>query len=228
MRLGYNTNGLAHHDTLSAIRLLGGLGYQSVALTVDHHCLPPGHPDTPVQTQAVKSELQQWGMRNVIETGARFLLDTQRKHFPTLLSSHSADRQRRIGYLKYCIDLAAELNSDCVSLWSGISDDQVELEHGLERLAHSLQPVLDHAAAAGVVIGFEPEPGMFIDTMSSFFRLLSWIDHPALKVTMDLGHLFCQGELPMAPHIHRWADRLVNIHIEDKPIILKFLIKKFY
>jgi hypothetical protein len=26
--------------------------------------------------------------------------------------------------------------------------------------------VLDHAAARGIVLGFEPEPGMFIDTLA--------------------------------------------------------------
>lgn len=215
MLLGYNTNGLAHHDAVAAIRLLGEMGYQSVALTIDHHCLPPGCPNHPQQFREIQEMLGEYGMRNVIETGARFLLDPTRKHHPTLMCQSAEGRQRRVDYLRYCIDTAAELNSDCVSLWSGASDDSVELEAGLERLADALLPVLDHAQQAGVDVGFEPEPGMFIDTMSSFFRLLSWIDHPALKVTMDLGHLFCQGELPMAPHIHRWADRLVNVHIED-------------
>ena len=35
MRLGYNTNGLAHHRLTDAIDLLADLGYQSVALTLD-------------------------------------------------------------------------------------------------------------------------------------------------------------------------------------------------
>jgi sugar phosphate isomerase/epimerase len=32
---------------------------------------------------------------------------------------------------------------------------------------------------------------------------------------MDVGHLQCQGELPIAGHIRRWRDRLANVHIED-------------
>lgn len=215
MLLGYNTNGLAHHDTHQAIELLGELGYQSVALTIDHHCLPPGSAHRDGRLQELRDQLTRYGMRNVIETGARFLLDPHRKHHPTLMSRSSDDRQRRIDYLKYCLDTAAQLDSDCVSLWAGTADDHVDLEPGLERLAATLLPVLEHAESVGVDIGFEPEPGMFIDTMGSFFRMLNWIDHPRLKLTMDLGHLFCQGELPMAPHIQRWADRLVNVHIED-------------
>ena len=38
---------------------------------------------------------------------------------------------------------------------------------------------------------------------------------PQLRLTLDIGHLHCQGELPIAAQIHRWADRLANVHIED-------------
>ena len=41
MRLGYNTNGLPHHAAGDALDLLAGLGYRSVALTLDHHLLNP-------------------------------------------------------------------------------------------------------------------------------------------------------------------------------------------
>ena len=41
MFLGYNTNGLAHHDLFDAIDLLADIGYRSVAITIDHGALPP-------------------------------------------------------------------------------------------------------------------------------------------------------------------------------------------
>ncbi len=116
MFLGYNTNGLAHHDLFDAVELLAGIGYRGVAITIDHNALPPDGSDVRRQTARLRQKLERLGMRSVVETGARFLLDPQMKHEPTLLS---ADCRRRIGFYKYAIDRAAELGSDCVSLWSG-------------------------------------------------------------------------------------------------------------
>src|SRR5262245_16312466 len=132
MLLGYNTNGLAHHDPLDAVRLLAELGYQSVAITLDHHCLNPYSPDLPNRIVEVRDELQRLGLRNVIETGARFLLDPRIKHEPTLVSSAPSGRQRRIDFLRRAIDIAAQLGSDCVSLWSGIVHDKISTDAGIE------------------------------------------------------------------------------------------------
>jgi sugar phosphate isomerase/epimerase len=215
MRLGYNTNGMAHHDPVEAIELLAGEGYRSVAITIDQATLNPCRPDWRVQLEQIAAVLKQQQMRSVIETGARFLLDSHHKHWPTLMASRGEDRQRRIDFLYHCIDVAQILESDCVALWSGASDDQVPLEAGLERLGAAIQPVLAYAESKAMPIGFEPEPGMFIESMAHFERLLQWVDHPLLQLTLDVGHLYCLGEVPIADYIRRWGERLVNVHLED-------------
>jgi sugar phosphate isomerase/epimerase len=215
MLLGYNTNGFAHHDPYEAIELLAEIGYKSVALTLDHGPLNPFDGGWSANLDRLKETLRRHGMRNTIETGARFLLNPRQKHEPTLISTGEAERQRRIEFLQRAIDAAAFLDSDCVSLWSGIRRDDASDESVLERLADSLRTVLRHATNSGVTLGFEPEPGMFIDTLKSFHRLLQWIDAPHLELTLDVGHLWCQGELPIADYIARWAQRIVNVHIED-------------
>jgi sugar phosphate isomerase/epimerase len=35
------------------------------------------------------------------------------------------------------------------------------------------------------------------------------------QLTIDIGHLHCQGELPIAGQLRHWAGRLANVHIED-------------
>jgi L-ribulose-5-phosphate 3-epimerase len=215
MILGYNTNGFGHHDPFEAIEVLAEIGYKSVAITLDHGPLNPFSPGFGANLERLKDVLARRGLRNCIETGARFLLDPRQKHEPTLVSACAKDREKRIDFLKWSIDAAAELGSDCVSLWSGVRRDDAPDEATLERLSESLRVVLRHATNSGVTLGFEPEPGMFIDTLKSFHRLLQWIDAPYLELTLDLGHLWCQGELPIADYISRWGQRIVNVHVED-------------
>ena len=215
MNLGYNTNGFAHHDLLDAIVLLGEIGYRSVAITIDHGALAPDRPETPGQLQRVRRMLRTLGMRSVIETGARFLLDPRRKHEPTLVSSDAAARARRIEFYKHAIRCAVELESDCVSLWSGTAERLVPRDLATNWLVQGLRDMLQYAAARGVAIGFEPEPGMLIDSMARYEELLRLVDAPNFRLTLDVGHLQCQGELPIGEHIRRYAPRLASVHVED-------------
>jgi len=215
MFLGYNTNGLAHHDLFEAVELLAELGYESVAITLDHGALNPCDPRHVQQIERMRRLLDDKKMRSVIETGARFLLDPRAKHEPTLVSADAAARSRRIDFLCRAIDVAARLGSDCVSLWSGAMRDGADPTAAWARLIPGLREVLDYAALVGISIGFEPEPGMFIDSMARYQELLSQLDVPKLRLTLDIGHLHCQGETPVPEYIRRWGDRLVNVHIED-------------
>ena len=215
MLLGYNTNGMAHHELFDAVTLLAEIGYRSVAITIDHGALAPYDRYLPQRLARLRRLLRQLGMRSVIETGARFLLDPARKHEPTLVSADPGARNRRVEFYRHAIRCAAELESDCVSLWSGVLRDETAHREATERLVAGLEQVLDEARGQGVVIGFEPEPGMLIDSMDRYRELLERIDAPNLRLTLDVGHLHCQGEVPVAGQIHRWSPRLVNVHLED-------------
>ncbi|MBR6435781.1 MAG: sugar phosphate isomerase/epimerase, partial [Thermoguttaceae bacterium] len=82
-------------------------------------------------------------------------------------------------------------------------------------LIEGLSQTLDYAAEKGVSVAFEPEPGMFISNMQEFQTLLEYLDgDKRLKLTIDVGHLVCNGE-PVRETILQWKDRLVNIHLED-------------
>lgn len=215
MLLGYNTNGMAHHRLEDALPILTALGYRSVALTLDYHALDPFSETTARQKETVRRILERAGLRSVVETGARFLLDPWRKHQPTLLSRDEADRERRLDFLRRAVDLAADLGSDAVSFWSGRAEAPEDEEVLLGRLADGCALLCRHAERRGVRLAFEPEPGMLIDTMPRFAELARRLDHPRFGLTLDLGHLHCQGEVPIAGHVHRWRDLLWNVHIED-------------
>lgn len=213
--LGYNTNGWAHHAPEDALAILAELGYGAVGITLDHHWLNPFASDLAAQMKQWRVWLRRYGLRSAVETGARFLLDARHKHEPTLVSPDAAARALRGELYRRAIDIAAELESDCVSLWSGIVTDGCDEATAWKRLCSGLGPVLDHALHRGVLIGFEPEPGMFIDTLPRYAALRERLPHPTLRLTLDIGHLHCQGETPLAEQIRRYGEKLVNIHIED-------------
>jgi sugar phosphate isomerase/epimerase len=186
-----------------------------VAITIDHGALSPKSPDWKPQLVELRKLLQEFGLRSVIETGARYLLDPWRKHEPTLVSAHPAARARRVEFYRHAIHCAAELQSDCVSLWSGIVRDGVSRAEAWKRLLDGLQTVTEAAAAAGVTIGLEPEPDMLVSSMASFDELLRQYSAPNLRLTIDVGHLHCQQELPLSDYVHRYGARLANVHLED-------------
>ncbi len=215
MLLGYNTNGMAHHDLFDAVELLADIGYQGVAITIDHTALPPNSPASRQQAQRLRTVLHARKMRSVIETGARFLLDPRKKHEPTLISRDPAGRRRRIEFYRYAVDSAAELGSDCVSLWSGQLPQGVDRAQALAWLVDGLQQVGEYAARRHVSIAFEREPGMLIDTMAGWDELLAQSGMDDLCLTLDIGHLHCQGEGPIDAVLGRWVSRLINVHVED-------------
>lgn len=215
MRLGYNTNGTAFHDWPDALELIAETGYRSVAITVDHHCLNPFSPALPDELQRMRDALSRLGLSSVIETGARFLLNPRVKHEPTLLSPAAEERGVRLDFLKRCVDLAGELDSDAVSFWSGILREPIERGEAMRRLADGCRELIDYAAGKNVRLAFEPEPGMFIESFADYAELLKLVDAPLFGLTVDIGHVQCVETRPIAESLREWAPRIFNVHIED-------------
>jgi sugar phosphate isomerase/epimerase len=85
----------------------------------------------------------------------------------------------------------------------------------MKRLSAGCREVIDYAANKNVRLAFEPEPGMFIETMDDYAQLVERVDAPHFGLTIDIGHLQCVEDQPIPVHLRRWADRLFNVHIED-------------
>ncbi|HZZ79352.1 MAG TPA: sugar phosphate isomerase/epimerase family protein [Gemmataceae bacterium] len=215
MLLGYNTNGFAHHRLEDALDVLAHLGFQSVAITLDHHALNPYTPTIARDCADVRGVLERANLAAVVETGARFLLNPYKKHWPTLLAGEKHHRELRWDFLWRSIDVCQLIGARAVSLWSGMADPEASEDACWRRLLDACRWLADRAATAGVRIAFEPEPGMFIDTMPKFAELHRRVDHPHFGLTLDVGHLHCMDETPIALHIERWKDWLWNVHIED-------------
>ncbi|MCB9559120.1 MAG: sugar phosphate isomerase/epimerase [Kofleriaceae bacterium] len=214
MRLGYNTNGFAHHRLPDALAVIAEVGYRSVAITLDVHHLDPFAPGHAAELREVAAACRDLDLVPVIETGARFLLDPRRKHRPTLLSEDPAERAVRVDFLGRAIAAAAAIGAPVVSLWSGAADDAPGQDALDARLADGLRAVCGRARDAGVVVGFEPEPGMYVEDMAAFARIRARVDDPALRLTLDVGHAHLTEAAGADATVRAWADDIVNVHVE--------------
>lgn len=218
-RLGYNTNGLAHHRPLDALRLVAELGYEGLALTPDVGQLDPLRLD-PDEVRDLRGWAEELGVALAIESGARFLLDARRKHRPNLMDTDAGERDRRVDLYRRLLDLGAALDAEVLSLWSGAPEDGATCATDpsrLEHLAEGLAPVLTHAQEVGVQVAFEPEPGMYVERPGEYVALLERMGAAGdtLGLTLDVGHCLVTGDLPVDAQVRALAPRLVHVHLDD-------------
>lgn len=212
-RFGFGTNGFTNHRLSDALAVLADLGYDGVALTLDHGHLDPYADDFRQQVSRLASRLDQLGLAVVVETGARYLLDPFRKHFPALVSDGA---ERRVDLLLRAVEAAADLGAQALSFWSGALPAGTPPAAGWERLARGVDRVLAAAVARGVTVGFEPEPGMLVDTIDQYDALRARIGHPEhLGLTLDIGHCQCLEPVTVPDCVRRAGRRLVNVQIDD-------------
>jgi sugar phosphate isomerase/epimerase len=211
LRFGYGTNGFANHRLPEALAVLADLGYDGVALTLDIHHLDPFDADLGRRTTELAAELQRRGLAVVIETGARYLLDAWHKHAPTLLHDNPA---RRLEFLRRAVRVGADLGAEAVSFWAGVAPPGVP--DAWDRLVRGCAEVVRVADAAGVTLGFEPEPGMLVADIAGWRRLHADLGSPGgLGITLDIGHCRCLEPVPVPDCVTEVASHLVNVQIDD-------------
>jgi sugar phosphate isomerase/epimerase len=218
LRLGYNTNGFAHHRLLDAIDQIAAIGYRAIGITLDIHHLDPFAASHRDDLKTVAEACRERDLQVVVETGARFLLDPARKHHPTLVSASPVDRQRRLDFYLRAAEAAYALVgppfAPILSLWSGAADDGAPPETLDDRLADGLARL----TTGGVTIAFEPEPGMHIEDMAGYTRIKARV--PALRLTLDVGHAHITEPDGADATIRAFAADLANVQLEGmrKPV----------
>ncbi|WBB95348.1 sugar phosphate isomerase/epimerase [Solwaraspora sp. WMMA2080] len=213
LRFGYGTNGFANHRLGDALALLADLGYQGVALTLDHDHLDPYAAGLPRRVARVAEQLRELDLAVVVETGARYLLDPWHKHAPTLLHDTAS---RRIDFLRRAVAIGADLGAEAVSFWSGVRPAAVDDATAWDRLVAGCATVVEAADAADVTLGFEPEPGMLVADIADWRRLRDALGRPArFGITLDIGHCRCLEPVPVPQCVTDVAAHLVNVQIDD-------------
>lgn len=216
LRLGYGTNGLTDLRLDDALGLLADLGYDGVGLTLDHMHLDPLAPDLAARTARVARRLGELGLGVTVETGGRYVLDPRRKHGPSLLDHDPAARAARTGLLLTAVRTAADLGAGAVHCFSGTTPAGTDPGTAWKRLEEALWPVIDAAAAAGVPLAVEPEPGHLLATIDDFHHLRTALGNPTpLGLTLDIGHCQCLEPASPADCVRAAGPWLRHVQIED-------------
>lgn len=211
--LGYGTNGFADHTLDDALDVIQGSGYGAIALTIGHPHLDPFADDWRTRTEELAADLARRDLRVVVETGARYLLDPWRKHRPTLVDLDAAPR---MAFLARAIEIAAVLDADCVSLWSGVVPDDVDADTAWSLLVDRLSELVPLAEQHGVTLSIEPEPGMLVETVSDALRLREAVGSPAsVGITVDLGHCVAVEPEGVVGALRQAGGLLRNVQVDD-------------
>ena len=213
-RIGYNTNGFAHHRLDDALHVIAELGYRAVALTPDANHLPPDHT-TDAELRMTRALLERLGLAVVIETGARYVLDPRRKHRPTLVDADAADRARRLDFLERCARIAVELGADTISLWSGVPQPEVAPDDAWRFVADGVSRLHERITPLDIRIAFEPEPGMLVASLADWERLRGAASIPDLGLALDVGHVPCTEHISAGDAIRRNGPALRTVHLDD-------------
>ncbi len=217
MRLGYNTNGLAHHRLVDAIDLLADEGYKALPSPST-----PG-PSTPTtirrssdrQVDAVRSALDRHGLARVIETGARYLLNPRLKHDPTLMDPDPARRAVRSEFLRRAIDMAEALDADASRSGPAarrLPPSRARAWTGLRKGCGRFWPMLSECTFRWHL---SPSPACSSIHSSS---LAGWMSGSITRCFSSLSTwgtsiAWSEGDIPAL--IRAWGPRIVNVHIED-------------
>lgn len=218
MHIAYSSNGFTRVDLACAIRRIAGHGYAGVELLADAPHWSPVQ-DTPAFRAEIRRALADGavGVSNINANTAACLwpFELPEPVFePSLSNRDAAIRRERFEFTRRAIDFAADVGGRCVSVTSGRPDALVDPADGIAWFAEALAPVCDYAAAAGIRVGIEYEPGLLVETAAEVAEVIARVGHPALGANLDVGHAVCVGEDPLES-IRLLGPRIWNVHLED-------------
>jgi sugar phosphate isomerase/epimerase len=212
LQLAFSSN--AYLDVPARV---AGLGYRGIELLADvPHAWPAGL--LPVQKEAIRAAIAASGLvvSNINAFMMNAIADPRQPYWhPGWTDPDRHYRAIRREHTKRALRLAAELGAPAISTEPG-----GELAEGQSRAAATdifydeIMPCLDVAAACGVTLLIEPEPGLLIERFDQYLEFAGRVDHPALGLNFDIGHAFCVGEDP-AEWVPKMKSHTRHYHFED-------------
>jgi sugar phosphate isomerase/epimerase len=220
MKLAFSTNAFTRHPLSTALEAIAGAGYEGVEILADK---PHWYPDAfdAAGAEAIRLKLEQLGLQ-VSNVNANctfgYFSDAPPEPFfePSLISPKPEYRADRIRMIQNTLQFAKAIGADAISITSGKPLPTMPPEACAKQLRESLAPVLESAEKLKVHVGFECEPGLFIEFAAELRELIDRLGSRMLGANLDIGHSVVLGE--DVPTVIKLLDgRIWNCHIEDLP-----------
>jgi len=180
------------------------MGFEGIEISLSQSFLKSG----PIM--GIKRKSKQTGVKCVISTG----LDEEHN----IIDSEKSTRKRGVNYLKRCVEIASELNSDVLSgviyapwgKFTGLARTSEEWEYCKE----GLWKVAEFAKEGGVYLAIDPVnrfESFFLNTASEAQKLIKEIGHPNIKMHLDTFQMNIE-ENNMYEAIKTAGDLLYHFH----------------
>jgi fructoselysine 3-epimerase len=220
VRLAFSTNAYTRFPLGNALRGIRAVGFAAAEILAD---VPHAYPASFSGEQAdqLAGDLRRLGLSvsnlNVNCTFGYWKDAPAEAYFePSLISPNPQHRHDRIELIGKAMQIAKTIGAANISITSGKMLGGMSPARAAEQFEKSMATVLEMADRAGINVGIECEPGLFIEYVA---ELREWIDrlgHPRLGANLDIGHCQVIGEsIPLA--IDLLAKRIWNLHVEDIP-----------
>jgi sugar phosphate isomerase/epimerase len=216
IRLAFSTNAFKKNTLAEAVDAISDIGYRGVEIMAD---VPHAYPARFNAEHRASLKRQLAARHDVVSNVNAFthFADGDTYH-PTWIEEDAGLREVRIRHTIGSVELAAELGAKTVSLQPGgpLIGTTLSRQAAGERFAAGLHQVLPTAQKNGIIMGIEPEPGLFIQTAAEYleFKTRFFNNEPLVKMNCDIGHLFCVGDDP-AEVIRTMPEHVAHVHLED-------------
>jgi sugar phosphate isomerase/epimerase len=216
---GYHTAGLLLHDVCDAVGELAHLGYGCVAIRPHPSTLNPQTPGFGEQMLRLADAISRAHIQSVLDIDAPFMHDPMTPRGPSLVAIDDSQCNAARQWIEQWVGIADELGSKLITFSSGIGDRTGfdSDEQTLERLAVTLNGLMEHTKDKQVRLALRPRSGDAIATVAQFERLGQWLAKPArLSLAADIGEMLIGGELPVSDRMARNLDALACVYLCDR------------
>lgn len=216
MRIGYNTWSMATVPYQTFIPGLSEIGFRAIAISVV--------PAYTIGGRYVENAAALDRLSRADRAAIKRAFEERDLELPSVIGNQSlveedAERNRAaMQRLRDAIDLCVDICPDgqaVPTLNSGIAGHTGELEQKREMVLDRLGELARYAQQRGVVLCIEPHVGGAIDTLERAEAIVQAVDHPCLRLDLDVSHFEVVG-VPTEQSVSRLMPLAAAAEIKDQ------------